>query len=113
MITPIIKRPVVNRRVGASRRPEANRSVQRNVRKSSAVSNTAGMTVEKETVDNRKCSRPLKASPPRYSQLPVLLLIHSKSHQAGAEVKNNQTKSPRDRSRMDVPLRKRTSASTP
>src|SRR5204863_10076934 len=101
MVIPNKKSPPASRRVGVRFRPAAKRFVQRNVRTSSAVSNTAGITVENKTVDNRKCSRPLKASLPRYSQLPVRLLIHSKSHQAGADVKNNQTKSRRDRLSMD------------
>src|SRR5688500_14037750 len=94
------------------RRPDAKRVVHLNVETSSAVSKTAGITVEKETEQRRKYSRSVKCSPPRYSQLCVRLLMISKSHQAGAERTNSRMKSRGDRASKDVPLRARTSAST-
>src|SRR5262245_13684388 len=112
MATPARKSPVASFRVGARRTPAANRSIQRKVRASSAVSKTAGITVENEIVHSAKYSKPVNSSLPRYSQLRDRLLITSKSHQAGAELKNSQTKSRRDRLNMDVPLRSRTRAST-
>src|SRR5213594_3080230 len=93
------------------RAPDANRSVQENVLTSSAVSKTAGITVENETEERMKYSSPVKFSPPRYFQFCVRSLMISNSHHAGADRTNSKMKSRRDRASNDVPLRARTSAS--
>src|SRR5688572_20678294 len=112
MIAPEINRITGARGLRPNGRPEANRPVQPNVRTSSAVSNTAGITVENATVQRRKYCSAVKFSRPRYSQFCVRLLMTSKSHHAGAERTNSRTKSRRDRASKDVPLRARTKAST-
>jgi hypothetical protein len=81
-------------------------------RTNSAVSKTAGMTVEKEREVSKKYVSPPKRSPPRYSQFWVRRLNASNSHHTGAEHANRSAKSLGERARMEVPRRRSTSAST-
>ena len=53
MAAPMRNIPQLMAGVGRTRGPAANRAIQRKLRASSAVSNTAGMTVEKEIVQSR------------------------------------------------------------
>jgi hypothetical protein len=98
-------------RAGLMRGPDWSFSIQPKVRTSSAVSKTAGMTVENESELRKKYSRPVKLSPPKYSQFFVRQLITSNSHQAGAEHRKRRTKSFLERVTIEVLLRVRTSPS--
>src|SRR5438046_7869113 len=91
---------------------EANRRIQLKLCISSAVSNTAGITVENERVDSRLNSSGLNNSPPRYSQFAVRKLISSNSHHTGAEITNSTAKSLRERDQIESPARFSTRAST-
>src|SRR5215468_1394101 len=94
------------------RGPEAKRCIQSKLRISSAVSNTAGITVENEIVDSRSKRSGVNNSRPRYSQFPVRRLISSNNHHTGAEITNSSPKSFRDRVQSDPPVRFQTKAST-
>src|SRR5579872_4063372 len=61
-----------------------------NERISSAVSKTAGITVEKQTDDPMKYGMSEMLSTPRYSQLRVRKFINSNIHQAGIETRNSR-----------------------
>src|SRR5205823_5752860 len=108
-------RPATNsttnsRRVAATRGPR--KCIQRKVWISSAVSNTAGMTVENEIVQSRLNSRGLNSSRPRYCQFAVRRLISSNNHQLGAEKQKSSTKPFRERDQSELPARVETRAST-
>src|SRR6266480_2222345 len=107
---PTTKRPTNTARVEGRRGPEANRSIQRKLRISSAVSNTAGATTVYEIVLSRSWSGS-NSSGPRYSQFPVRRLISSNDHHTGAEMRNSRTKSLRERIQMELPVRICTRAS--
>src|SRR5262245_48743650 len=94
------------------RGPEAKRCIQSKLRISSAVWNTAGITVENEIVDSRSNRTGLNNSRPRYSQFPVRRLISSNNHHTGAEIANSSTKSFRDRVQSEMPVRHKTKASS-
>src|SRR3712207_5016577 len=79
--------------VGLRRSPPDRRRIHSVERTSSAVSNTAGMTVEKEREVSKKYVSPPNLSPPRYSQFWVRRLKASNSHHAGAEHANRRAKS--------------------
>src|SRR4051812_49231930 len=98
--------------VAGTRRRELNFCVQRKVWISSAVSKTAGMTVEKGTVEIRLNSSGLNSSRPRYCQFPVRQLISSNNHQTGADKQKSSANLFRERDQRDVPVRVQTSAST-
>src|SRR5690349_12971871 len=104
MMVPPASNAAAIRRVGSSRGPWANRSGQRKVRANSALSKTAGITVENEMLERRTYSSPVNTSPPKYCQLRVRQLMTSKSHQAGAEATKVRTKAGGERVRIEVPL---------
>src|SRR5689334_7186370 len=56
--------------------------------KSSALPNTAGMTVVKLSVVQNAYSKGVKISAPMYVQFCVRMLSSSKTHQTGAETRN-------------------------
>src|SRR5262249_46848608 len=93
------------------RGPEAKRCIQPKLCISAAVSNTAGITVENETVESRLNSRGLNRSRPVYSQFPVRKLISSNSHHTGAEMKKSRTKFFRECDQSELPVRLCTSTS--
>lgn len=95
-----------------TRERELNFCVQRKVWISSAVSNTAGTTVENGTVEIRLNSRGVNSSRPRYCQFAVRQLISSNNHQTGAEKQKRRANLFRERDQRDVPARVQTSAST-
>ena len=66
-----------------------NRFIHLNVDANSAVVNTAGITVEKLKVSNNEYSITEKCSFPTYTQLFRCSFSNSKSHQLGAEIRNN------------------------
>src|SRR5579884_184459 len=105
-----IARPINSRnkkaaRLAGRRGPEAKRSIHAKVPISSAVSKTAGMTVENEIVASESNSSGANSSRPRYSQLPVRRLISSKSHHTTAETANNDTKCFLERNHNELPVR--------
>src|SRR5438477_9838541 len=112
MMRPVTNSTIKSRGVAATRGPELKNCVQRKVWISSAVSNTAGMTVENAMVQSRLNSRELNRSRPRYSQFAVRRLISSNNHQIGAEKQKSSTKPCRERDQSEVPARIETRAST-
>src|SRR5437867_11378091 len=112
MASPTRTRPTNTARVAGILGPETKRSIQPKLRITSAVSNTAGTTTENEIVQSRLNWSGLNSSRPTYSQFPVRRLINSNSHHTGAEMKKSSTKSFRDRTQVELPVRSCTSAST-
>src|ERR1700747_347555 len=110
--SPMTKKATNTAVVAGIRGQEANHCTQGKLPISSAVSNTAGITVENEIVESRLNWSVLNNSRPRYSQLAVRRLMTSNSHHTGAETKNSSTKFLRDRAQSDVPVRFHTKAST-
>lgn len=100
------------RRVDGSRSPVLHTRVHEKVRISSAVSNTAGMTVENAIVQSTLNATGLNSSRPRYCQFAVRRLINSNNHQLGAEKQNRSTKFFRERDQSELPERVDTRAST-
>src|SRR4030095_15838680 len=112
MTRPATNSTTNSRGVAATRGPEVKKCVQRKVWISSAVSNTAGMTVENAIVQSRLNSRGLNSSRPRYCQFAVRRLINSNNHQIGAEKQKSSTKLFRERDQSELPVRVETRAST-
>src|SRR5437762_2029256 len=110
MMRPATNSTTNSRRVAATRGPR--KCIQRKVWISSAVSNTAGMTVENAIVESRLNSRGLNSSRPRYCQFAVRRLISSNNHQIGAEKQKSSTKLFRERDQSELPARVKTRAST-
>src|SRR5215472_13046849 len=110
--SPMTKRARKTARVTGMHSHEAKHFMQGKLPISSAVSNTAGSTVENEIVESRLNCRGLNNSRPRYSQFVVRRLISSNSHHTGGEIKNSSTKFLRDRAQSEVPVRFQTNAST-
>src|SRR2546423_4779958 len=106
------KRPINVAGVARNRGPAPNRCIQPKLRISSAVSNTAGITVENEIVESRSNRSGSNDSRPKYSQFPVRRLISSNDHHTGAEITNSSTKYFRDRLQSELPVRLHTKAST-
>src|SRR5204863_7356851 len=104
-----ITRPPANRLtnvagVACTRGAEANRRIQLKLCSSSAVSKTAGITVENERVDSRLNSSGLNNSPPRYSQFAVRRLKSSNSHHTGADITKRYKKFLDNRDQNEVSL---------
>ena len=112
MTRPATNSTTKSRGVAATRGPELKKCVQRKVWISSAVSNTAGMTVENAIVQSKLNSRGLNSSRPRYCQFAVRRLINSNNHQIGAEKQKSSTKFFRERDQSELPARVETRAST-
>ena len=112
MAQPVRNSPEQTRGVAGTRGPQAKRAIQPKDPMSSAVPKTAGTTVEKLSDASTKYSRSLKSSRPRYRQFPVRQLMASKSHQTGTEITKSMAKSRGDRVSGELPVRRRTSAST-
>src|SRR5262249_30740366 len=100
------------RGVAGTRGPDLNFCIQRKLWISSAVSNTAGTTVENEIVESRPNSTGPKSSRPRYCQLAVRVFISSNNHQTGAEKQKSSTNVFRERDQRELPVRVQTKAST-
>src|SRR5215831_4140985 len=112
MPRPMANRTTKTRGVAGTRGPDLNFCIQRKLWISSAVSNTAGTTVENEIVESRLNSTGLNSSRPRYSQLAVRVLISSNNHQTGAEKQKRSTNLFRERDQRELPVRVQTKAST-
>lgn len=112
MSAPISHRTTFTSRVSGTRPPAGSAFTQRNARANSAVSKTAGITVEKHSVHSALYSSGVNPPAPRYSQFSVRLLMISNSHHAGADSANNSPNARRDRVHIDDPVRRYTSAST-
>src|SRR5678816_294276 len=112
MTRPATNSTTKSRGVAATRGPELKKCVQRKVWISSAVSNTAGMTVENAIVQSKLNSSGLNSSRPRYCQFAVRRLINSNNHQIGAEKQKSSTKLFRERDQSELPARVETRAST-
>src|SRR5262245_34428148 len=107
-----MNRPTKIQGVAGTRGPEANGFAQLKPRINSAVSNTAGITVENEIVESTSNRSGPNNARPKYSQFPVRRLISSNNHHTGAEITNSSTKSLRDRVQSELPVRLQTKAST-
>src|SRR5262249_53516328 len=112
MPRPTTNRTAKTRGVAGTRGPDLNFCVQRKLWISSAVSNTAGTTVENEIVQSRLNSTGLNSSRPRYCQLAVRRLISSNNHQTGAEKQKSSANFFRERDQRELPTRPETKAST-
>src|SRR5262245_9203688 len=112
MPRPTTNRMAKTRGVAGTRGPDPNFCVQRKLWISSAVSNTAGTTVENEIVQSRLNSTGLNSSRPRYCQLAVRRLISSNNHQTGAEKQKSSANFFRERDQRELPTRPQTKAST-
>src|SRR5438552_10953816 len=112
MPRPAINRTTKTRGVAGTRGPERKWWTQRKVWVSSAVSNTAGTTVENAIVASRLNSNGLNSSRPRYCQFAVRRLISSNNHQTGAEKQKSSTNLFRERDQSELPARAQTRAST-
>ena len=112
MTSPANSNPRPTRRVSGICTPAGSDLTQRNVHTSSAVSNTAGMTVENDSVQSAQYTSGMNEPAPRYSQLPVLPLMISNNHQAGTDRMKSRTNPVRKRAHSDVPARRQTTAST-
>src|SRR5438067_6289579 len=106
--SPVTNRPMKTPGVAGKRSAEAKCFIQPKLRISSAVSNTAGITVENEIVESTSNWIGVNKSPPRYSQFPVRRLISSNNHHTGAERKKSSTKCFRDRDHSELPARLQT-----
>src|SRR5689334_11146476 len=102
--TPARKRPLRTVGVGLRRGPAAKRCSQGQLPTSSAVSKTAGITVEKQSELRIRYSKSPKCLSPRYCQLPVRLLTTSKSHHAGADKTKRQANSRGERVSRELPV---------
>src|SRR6266576_825581 len=110
-------RPAINRAtktggVAGTRGPALNRFIQWKVCINSAVSKTAGTTIENAIVQSKLYWSDVNKSRPRYSQLAVRRLNSSNNHHTGAEKQKSSTKSLRERDKIELPTRVRTMAST-
>src|SRR5438552_18169396 len=110
-------RPAINRAtktagVAGTRSPDLNRFIQEKVCINSAVSKTAGTTIENAIVQSRLNWSGVNRSRPRYSQLAVRRLNSSNNHHTGAEKQKSRTKSLRERDQIELPVRDLTKAST-
>src|SRR6516165_6718404 len=112
MPRPTTNRTAKTRGVAGTRGPDLNFCIQRKLWISSAVSNTAGTTIENEIVRSRLNSTRLNSSRPRYCQLPVRRLINSNNHHTGAEKQKSSTNLFRERDQRELPARLQTKAST-
>ena len=112
MPRPARNKTTKTRGLAGTRGPERKWWTQRKVWISSAVSNTAGTTVENEIVQSRLNSTGLNSSRPRYCQLAVRRLISSNNHQTGAEKQKSSTNLFRERDQRELPARLQTKAST-
>src|SRR5205814_5630184 len=91
--------------------PALNRFIQRKVWINSAVSKTAGTTIENAIVQSKLYWSGVNKSRPRYSQSAVRRLNSSNSHHAGAEKQKSSTKSFRERDQIELRVRDLTKAS--
>src|SRR6266436_6762659 len=107
-----MRRPTKTTRVAGMRGPDAKRFTQPKLRIKSAVSKTAGITVENEIVASRLKWSGVNNSRPRYSQFAVRKLISSNNHHTGAESTKSSTKFFRDRVQSELPARLCARAST-
>src|SRR5438874_12414638 len=110
-------RPAINRAtktggVAGTRAPDLNRFIQWKVCINSAVSKTAGTTIENAIVQSKLYWSGVNRSRPRYSQLAVRRLNSSNHHHTGAEKQKSSTKSLRERDQIEIPVRDLTKAST-
>ena len=112
MPRPTTNSTATTRGVAGTRGPDLNFCIQRKLWISSAVSNTAGTTVENEIVRSRLNATGLNSSRPTYCQLAVRRLISSNNHQTGAEKQKSSTNLFRDRDQRELPARFQTKAST-
>src|SRR5215510_9399421 len=101
---PAKKLTVVNRLVPMTG-PRPRRSSQPKLATSSALPNTAGITVMKLKVVQTVYWKVVKMLMPRYDQFWVRRLIVSKSHQTGAEIRNSPIYFRQLRVSRDVPVR--------
>src|SRR5437016_14672403 len=110
-------RPAINRAtktvgVADTRGPDRKGFIQRKVWINSAVSKTAGTTIENAIVQSKLYWSGVNRSRPRYSQLAVRRLNSSNNHHTGAEKQKSSTKSLRERDHIELPARVQTKAST-
>src|SRR6266550_4323680 len=110
-------RPAMNRAtktggVAGTRGPDLKDFVQAKVCINSAVSKTAGTTIENAIVQSKLYWSGVNRSRPRYSQLAVRKLNSSNNHHTGAEKQKSSTKSLRERDQIELPVRVQTKAST-
>src|SRR5436853_4599562 len=110
-------RPAINRAtktggVAGTRSPDLKAFILRKVCINSAVSKTAGTTMENAIVQSKLYWSGVNRSRPRYSQLAVRRLNSSNNHHTGAEKQKSSTKSLRERDQIELPARVRTKAST-
>src|SRR6266536_1537843 len=110
-------RPAMNRAtktggVAGTRGPHRNGFVPAKVCINSAVSKTAGTTIENAIVQNKLYWSGANRSRPRYSQLAVRRLNSSNNHHTGAEKQKRSTKSLGEREQIELPARVQTTAST-
>src|SRR5436190_10746345 len=92
--------------------PDLKGFIQWKVCISSAVSKTAGTTIENAIVQSKLYWSGVNKSRPRYSQLAVRRLNSSNHHHTGAEKQKSSTKSLRERDQIELPVRDLTKAST-
>ena len=88
--------------------PRRRRLTKSKLAKSSALPNTAGITVVKLRVVQKAYSSAVNISAPTYVQFCVRRLNSSKNHQTGAETINNPTYLRGLRVIRDVPVRQKT-----
>src|SRR5207237_8209852 len=110
-------RPAINRvtktgGVAGTRGPDLKGFIQWKVCINSAVSKTAGTTIENAIVQSKLYWSGVNRSRPRYSQLAVRRLNSSNSHHTGDEKQKSNTKSLRERDQIELPARGQTKAAT-
>src|SRR5437762_8202957 len=110
-------RPAINRAtktggLAGTRGPARKGFIQWKVCINSAVSKTAGTTIENAIVQSKLYWSGVNKSRPRYYQLAVRRLNSSNSHHTGAEKQKSRTKSLRERDQIELPARAKTKAST-
>src|SRR5690242_20591824 len=91
--------------------PGLRRFTKSKLAKNSALPNTAGMTVVKLNVVQKKYSRGVKISAPTYIQFWVRRFSSSKIHQKGAETRKSSKYLRELRVSNDVPVRQSTKPS--